>query len=188
MSDLDPKLQEWGVKLTTFLLPRWGELPELDLYMDQVLTLVTVYLSPVIPPEKHNLLTKSMVNNYVKLGMIPAPKKKRYDRTHVAFLVAITILKQVLTIPEIKEGILFQAQVDGIQKAYDLFCLETELAIKRTGDLAQGKRPETDTAASSFAYLAVRAATGSFANKLLAEKAIECELAYLKKKENQHDE
>lgn len=78
--------------------------------MDQVRTLVDRYLSPVIQGEKHPLLTSSMVNNYVKLGLIPAPVKKRYNKEHVAFLLAITTLKQVLTIPEIKEGILFQGK------------------------------------------------------------------------------
>ncbi|WP_368251006.1 DUF1836 domain-containing protein [Enterococcus sp. 2201sp1_2201st1_B8_2201SCRN_220225] len=187
MEDFNPDIKAWGAKLASFHLPRWTELPELELYMDQVLTLVTVYLSPVIPPEKHNLLTKAMVNNYVKLGMIPAPKKKRYDKTHVAFLLAITILKQVLTIPEIKEGILFQAQVAGIQRAYDFFCEETELALKRNGDLAQGKIPPEEQEKIEFPFLAARAATLSFANKLLAEKVIECEIAYLQNKEKTHE-
>ncbi len=173
------KLQEWGIEMAQSRLPRWSELPDLELYMDQVINLVDVYLTPFIKPEKHNLLTKSMVNNYVKLGMIPAPKKKRYTRTHVAFLIAITTLKQVLTINEIKEGILFQGKVDGIQQAYDLFCEETEQAVGRIAALAQGKTVAETEGAIPVRYLAVRSATMSFANKLLAEKAIQLEIDYL---------
>ena len=50
-----------------------GRTPDLELYMDQVRTLVDRYLSPVI---KASIATSSMVNNYVKLGLIPAPVKK----------------------------------------------------------------------------------------------------------------
>lgn len=76
MEELEHKMSAWGESLWSFHLPRWEELPELDLYMDQVITLVDHYLSPVIHSDKHTLLTASMVNNYVKNGMIPPPKKK----------------------------------------------------------------------------------------------------------------
>jgi len=102
MKKLQADMKNWGNSLLKFHLPRWEELPTLELYMDQVITLIDQYLSPVIQTEKHPLLTSSMVNNYVKKGMIPAPEKKRYNQKHLAFLIAITMLKQVLTIPEIK--------------------------------------------------------------------------------------
>lgn len=76
MEKIKQQLKEWGAELESFRLPRWEELPDLELYMDQVITLIDRYLSPVIQGEKHPLLTSSMVNNYVKLGLIPAPTKK----------------------------------------------------------------------------------------------------------------
>lgn len=181
------ELSQWGAEMANCRLPRWQELPDLELYMDQVISLVDVYLTPFIKPEKHNLLTKSMVNNYVKLGLIPAPKKKRYTKNHVAFLIAITTLKQVLTIPEIKEGILFQGRVEGISQAYDLFCDETEKAVAHIAAMAQGKVAAPDVDPLPVRYFAVRTATTSFANKLLAEKAIQLEMAYLSKINNPDD-
>ncbi|KAF1299604.1 fatty acid-binding protein DegV [Enterococcus sp. JM4C] len=180
MDELRKELATWGTELSTFHLPKWEELPELDLYMDQVLTLIDRYLSPVIQPEKHTLLTSSMVNNYVKLGLIPAPEKKRYSKRHVAFLVAITLLKQVLTIPEIKEGILFQGKAVGIREAYNLFCHEQELAIHIAGRQAQGESVAITQQEVPLEYIAVKAATYSFAAKLLAEKMIELETTYMK--------
>ena len=174
-------LMEWGKELETFRLPHWEELPDLELYMDQVRTLVDRYLSPVIQGEKHPLLTSSMVNNYVKLGLIPAPVKKRYNKEHVAFLLAINTLKQVLTIHEIKEGILFQGKTVGIREAYNLFCDEQEAAVWMVSQLAQGKsHPQKFDQATPVEYIAVRAATLSFAMKLLAEKTIVLETEYLK--------
>jgi len=62
MNSMDQSLQNWGKALVNVHLPRWHELPELELYMDQVITLVERYLSPIILKEKHTLLTSSMVN------------------------------------------------------------------------------------------------------------------------------
>jgi hypothetical protein len=92
MEKLQSNMKTWGESLLEFHLPRWEELPTLELYMDQVITLIDQYLSPVIQTEKHPLLTSSMVNNYVKKGMIPAPEKKTlqpkasriFDRDHDA--------------------------------------------------------------------------------------------------------
>ena len=81
-----------------------------------------------------------MVNNYVKHGLIPAPVKKRYNQKHLAFLIAITLLKQVLTLPEIKQGILFQGATVGIREAYNLFCQEQERAIYVIAAQAQEKK------------------------------------------------
>ncbi|WP_206856911.1 DUF1836 domain-containing protein [Candidatus Enterococcus mangumiae] len=191
MEKMRQQLVDWGENLESFRLPHWEELPDLELYMDQVKTLVDRYLSPVIQGEKHPLLTSSMVNNYVKLGMIPAPVKKKYSKQHVAFLIAITTLKQILTIPEIKEGILFQGKTIGIREAYNLFCDEQENAIRMVSQLAQGKQLEQLLNKEiPLEYVAVRSATISFAMKLLAEKTISLESEYLQeaKKEKENEE
>jgi DNA-binding transcriptional MerR regulator len=186
LDKLQVDIYEWGESLVDFHLPRWDELPELDLYMDQVITLVDRYLSPVIRIDKHTLLTSSMVNNYVKKGMIPPPEKKRYTRRHVAFLIAITLLKQVLTIPEIKNGILFQGKAVGIRNAYNLFCEEQETAVQHVCLQAMGQLDRQEPQKIAVEYLAVKAATVSFANKLFAENVIEIESQYLEKGES-HD-
>ena len=179
MEKLQADMKNWGNSLLKFHLPRWEELPTLELYMDQVITLIDQYLSPVIQTEKHPLLTSSMVNNYVKKGMIPAPEKKRYNQKHLAFLIAITMLKQVLTIPEIKTGILFQGKVVGIRNAYNGFCEEQEKAIHLVGKEAMGEPEQMTSEPIPIELVAMKGATRSFANKLLAEKTIELEVIYL---------
>lgn len=181
MEKIKGELAKWGAENENFALPRWDQLPDLELYLDQVIKLIDQYLSSVVRIEKHSLLTKSMVNNYVKLGMIPAPEKKRYNRTHVAFLIAITMLKQILTIPEIKEAIIFQGKAIGIREAYNLFCEEQENAIYTVCRQAQGKQTEKNVGEIPVAFIAAKSATAAFANKMLAEKVIELEIAYLKR-------
>lgn len=181
MKEIEERMIEWGEALLTVHLPRWDELPEIDLYMDQVITLVDQYLSSIIRLEKKARLTPSMVNNYVKKDMIPAPVKKRYNRKHVAFLIAITLLKQVLTIQEIKNGILFQGKVIGIRNAYNAYCDIQEKAIQQVCLQAMKRTCEEQTAVIPIEYLAAHSSSRAFANKLLAEKMIELETDYLKK-------
>ena len=78
-------------------LPYWEELPNLDLYMDQVIVLMENYFSQYMEPDT-KIITPSMINNYVKLGMMPAPVKKKYSKTHVAYLIIICSLKLSLTL------------------------------------------------------------------------------------------
>ena len=64
---------------TTFSYPEWDEIPNIDLYLDQVLLYVNKVCSP-ISLAKEKGLTASMVNNYVKHGYISKPEKKKYQR------------------------------------------------------------------------------------------------------------
>lgn len=80
-------------------IPVWNELPEIDLYMDQIIMLMEKYLGTTT---EEKLITPSMINNYVKLGIIPPPIKKKYSKEHIAYLIIICSLKQVMPIPDIK--------------------------------------------------------------------------------------
>ena len=92
---------EIGEQLRGFRLPGWDEIPELDYYMDQVLSLVERYLGDY-PGFERKGLTASMVNNYVKQGVLQPPVKKRYSRAHLARLLMICILKTSLPIASVK--------------------------------------------------------------------------------------
>lgn len=74
-------------------LPPWNELPDIELYMDQLTGLVNRYLGNTT---KDRMLTASMVNNYVKMKVMPAPTKKKYTREHLMYLIVICVLKQVM--------------------------------------------------------------------------------------------
>lgn len=89
------KLVRWERFLTAFHLPEWADLPQINLYLDQVIALVNQYLGFfVYDPEEEKLLTPSMVNNYVKLKLIPAPVRKKYGRKHIALLLMVCTFKQ----------------------------------------------------------------------------------------------
>ncbi len=90
------RLCYWREFMQSFHLPTWEELPDLELYMDQVVSLVIRYVN--LQPHsalKDSILTASAVNNYVRLKLIPPPVKKRYSRIHLAYLIVICCLKGV---------------------------------------------------------------------------------------------
>ena len=82
-------------------IPRWNELPEIDLYLDQVVNYLEKYLSQYSTNKEDKIITKTMINNYVKQGIMPAPEKKKYSRSHIAYLMVIFILKHVYSISDI---------------------------------------------------------------------------------------
>lgn len=105
---------------SNFSYPKWEEIPNIDLYLDQVLLYVNQVCAP-ISPDKDKGLTASMVNNYVKHGYLTKPDKKKYQRKQIARLIAITTLKSVFSIQEIAQTLnSLQAQASSDQ-LYDAF-------------------------------------------------------------------
>jgi len=164
------ELQTWLDKIEDYRLPRFEDLPELELYRDQLLTLVDKYVGPVWL-EDGPVVTTSMVNNYVKNGLLPHPEKKRYTREHLAYLIAITFLKQVVSINGIQKGLDVQIGLSGgIEKAYDFFCDKQELALRMLNHREEGQVISEDD--QSAAYLMVEMVTISFATKLITKKIL----------------
>ena len=105
---------------SNFSYPKWQDIPNIDLYLDQVLLYVNQVCAP-ISPDKDKGLTASMVNNYVKHGYLTKPDKKKYQRKQIARLIAITTLKSVFSIQEIAQTLnSLQTQASSDQ-LYDAF-------------------------------------------------------------------
>lgn len=107
-------------KIAHHSIPKWNDLPEIDLYMDQVIALMEKYLSDTSSQDT-KLITPSMINNYVKLGIMPAPFKKKYSREHLAYLVIICSLKQVMPIANIKVMIDKKLENNTISEILDFY-------------------------------------------------------------------
>ena len=96
------RMREWARGLEKFALPDWEGLPQLELYMDQIIILLTEYLAPVSRGQEERAITASIINNYVRMKIVPPPVKKKYSRVHIAFLVVICTLKRSLSISSIQ--------------------------------------------------------------------------------------
>lgn len=156
----DEITEEMKKSIESFKLPRWSELPDFDLYMDQVLVFLERYMDTFGKAPKEKLITNSMINNYVKLGLIKAPTKKKYNKSHVAALIMITTLKKVLTIGEIKAAIINYNNQYGEEATYNMFCKEQEEALNETIKILELENPT------------FKMATRALANKVIVEKTI----------------
>ena len=93
------KLRRWDRYLNRYRLPAWEEIPDIGLYMEQVITLLRRYLD-YLPPElkDEEAITAAAVNNYGRNRVMPGPVKKRYYRIHLAYLIMICTLKQGISL------------------------------------------------------------------------------------------
>lgn len=142
----------------------WDALPDLALYMDQIISYMPRQL---IRYDESENLTSAMVNNYIKDGLLPRADGKRYGQTHLAYLTAICALKQVLSVREIR--VLLQSGTQGREpeRLYDYFCRELDAALKETsGELEENTRPE------DLARLALGLALRSYADKLACQRVL----------------
>ena len=160
---------EQAEQMTHFRCPRWEQLPGIALYMDQVTGYLNEVFAPLCPPGEEKTLTKAMVNNYVKQKVMAPPANKKYGRTHVAQLLVICALKQVLSIQEVARLIRMQAQLCEAQRAYDYFCGQLEAALQQAAQ-ARPVAPEADEG-----QLLVVHATRAFASKVYLQKRLEFE-------------
>ena len=152
-------------------LPGWEALPQLELYMDQVIVLMEQYLS-VFSDGKDKLITPSMINNYVKLGLIPPPVKKKYSREHLARLITICMLKQIMPIPILSYLTGKGAQLAGLPESFDRLTEEQKQALELTARGAQEEIEglEQEDLRQGLAQLALKFSARANANRILAQK------------------
>ena len=79
-----------------------ADIPNIDLYMDQVTTFMDKHLESSKRYTEDKLLTKTMINNYTKNNLLPPPEKKKYSRDHMILLIFIYYLKNIISINDIK--------------------------------------------------------------------------------------
>lgn len=117
--------KQMAESIKTFRMPRYDELPNGGLYLDQT----AQYMNQILKPLGCVSITTSMISNYVKKGLIAAPVKKRYYAEQIAYLFYVTVAKHVLTLEHIQ--MLKEVQEKSYTKevAYDYLGAEFENAL-----------------------------------------------------------
>lgn len=154
----------------------WDSLPDIALYMDQIISYMPRQL---IRYEESENLTSAMVNNYIKDGLLPRAEGKRYGQTHLAYLTAICALKQVLSVKEMKTLIQSGAEGREPERLYNYFCRELDAALKETAVALDEEQEKTE-----LARMALGLALRSYADKLACERI----LSLLQNKEDSSEE
>ena len=123
--------QKIADSLRNFHLPRYEELPDVGLYLEQTAKYISEFLSPL----EEGSLTPSMVSNYVKKGLIRNPVKKQYGREQIAYLFFIALTKNVLSLDGLINFIALQKRTYSLQKAYNYFCEQFENTLLFTAEV-----------------------------------------------------
>ena len=105
-----------------FRLPRYAEIPTVGLYLEQTIKYINAHLAPLGCME----LTGSMVSNYVKKGLIPAPVKKQYFPEQICYLFFVALAKNLTSMENIDLLISVQRSTYTLPVAYDYMCRELE--------------------------------------------------------------
>lgn len=113
------KLIRWEEYLNHYKLPAWKELPDIGLYMDQVIALLAQYLDFIpVEDQEDKPVPPTTINNYVRLKVMPAPEKRRYYRVHIAFLIMIFTLKQGISIGSLQKLLPSPTDEEGVVAAF----------------------------------------------------------------------
>ncbi len=159
------ELEELKERMTTQRPEPWDQLPDLALYMDQLISYMPRQL---IRFEEGDALTSAMVNNYIKDGLLPRAEGKRYGREHLAWLTAICALKSVISMREM--ATLFRALDVGeeARSGYEHLLRELDRALDEVAASLDGAAER-----EALAPLALRLALDSYASKLACQRVLD---------------
>lgn len=182
------ELKQYLKDVSSFSLPKYKELPGVELYMEQVLKFINGALETISPNEERQL-TSFMVNNYVKAKMVSEPVKKKYSRDQIGYLMAICLMKSTISMSDMSLLLELDKGISNDKgKLYAFFCeLETSILGEASNKISTkvdqiSKRFKTEkkvnqekaveSARDGLGLLALRLAISSQANKLLSDYII----------------
>lgn len=136
----------WNEKFSKQQPVVWDRLPDIELYMDQVVTFLDRQLILNCRNEEDRIITPSMINNYTKDRVIPRTESKKYSRDHIALLMVVCSLKKVLSMPDLSSLLKdFKVNEDAeVEKFYQLFREVQNFAILETSNIVENELKEAD--------------------------------------------
>ena len=153
-----------------------GEIPDLEIYMDQLTTYLDKRLNFYSREGDAPFVTKSMVNNYSKAGLLPPPLAKRYNRIHVMTLALVCQLKRLFTIQDLGKLLAPVTGEEGTGRLYRLFLEAQGEAFAKTPELAEqllSALEDEEDPARAKAALVTQLAVRAQRDLLLAEKLLD---------------
>ncbi len=161
-------LQDIGKRLSEYRTATWSELPDLDLYMDQVVTYVQKHLELFQSAQSEKLATPAILSNNVKAGLIPRPHKKKYGKSHIAALLMVCAFKQVFPASQVEQMLNF-CQTQDHEKAFEEFGRVQDEMLAEVAKCM----PERDLDDGDLHEMILRLALRANANRLAARMLLQ---------------
>lgn len=162
------------------------DIPGIDLYMDQVTTYLNDKLKMAQRHDDDKLLTKTMINNYVKSHLMPPPEKKKYTKNHLISLILIFFFKNVVSINDVNSILNplmsnhFSDNDDSLEKAFNVYLehiqsSETIAPIVKSYEDSQKMLEKLDSTSDELAVLSFISVLNYdiFIRKLIIERLID---------------
>lgn len=177
------ELSNYIKEIENFKLPDYKDIPQIPLYMEQVIGYISEVLSPISNGDEQPL-TPFMVNNYVKAKMITPPTKKKYNTNHIGYLLSISLLKNVVSMKDLATIIeLDKSFTSDKEKLYDYFKdMHDEViknqahrvkarldAIERSSKRDRKGKSNQNEDTLNLAYIALRLYIESETSKMIAD-------------------
>ena len=142
---------EWNETFTGYCAVKWEKMPDIELYMDQVVTFLDRQMTMYRRKEDEKVITPSMINNYTKDHLIPRAKSKKYSKDHIALIMVVCSLKKVLSMPDLSNMLKdFKVNEDTkIEEFYELFSEYQTRAIQKTSQIISDSLKNTDIAGNA---------------------------------------
>lgn len=159
------EFEKWLKAFSEERLPLWNEFPDFDLYMDQLVNLGNRYLENFIDIK----ITASMINSYVKKGLMERPSKKKYTTINVAELVVISLLKSIYPLETIRSGIKQSTKDMSIADSYNYFA---NLFNRTLSSFSLTNSPQVDSFNENMILLTEQFAIHAVIYKMIGEKLV----------------
>ena len=174
MQETVEKLSKWLKELNDYETPRVDYLPDINLYMDQVITYLERLLGPLSENTDDKIITSSMINNYVKGNVIPNPISKKYSRLHLIYILAVCSLKQVLPIADVSKIMKLSSDDSENYYQYDTFRVAQDNAIHSSSSMVldQLEKINDNDAAEELTKLALELAVKANSFKMISERIL----------------
>lgn len=175
LQSIKKDLSDFSNSLNSFRTESWSSFPNIDLYMDQVVTYLEGLLSMFSDADDSSkIITSSMVNNYVKEGYLKRPVNKKYDKVHLVTLYIMSMLKPVLPIPLIA-GCL--GNFENEQKYQNFFEELTSLQDEAFGNVSDKlssalAQIDSDDYKTALRLFALQLTSEANAHRIAAEKIL----------------
>lgn len=163
--------------LKNFKKISWESIQDYGLYSMQLLDYLDEHLLSFFPSTLS--LSQSMINNYVKKEILPKPVNKRYGREHIGMLIVIVVLKEVIPLEGIKEGMELQLDIMGIERAYNEFSEILEKTLKNIlGAIEKGNGLGSDALETNWENIALAIAVKAFCYQTVTKEILKSKGIY----------
>lgn len=173
MSKEMDNLKDWCEKLYSFNVGKWEEWPDINLYMDQVISYLDKYMDYFRIYDDEKMITPSIINNNTKDGVLPKPVKKKYSRTLLSTLLMFCITRQVLSGRELSNMLGELTASDDFSELHKAFGNTLEEQLQRTLEQTKSDTNEfEDIDRHQLAWIAMKLSLEAFSAGIVARKIL----------------